>query len=89
MDNDTRAMLAHHSTIGNFFHHDVSALTIPVLLNASLEDEFADMARLAETYAGLLSRMPQGNMHLFPTGGHPAVISNGRSFSELAAQFFR
>ena len=88
VDNDTRAILAHHETIGRFFHKDLKTLAMPVLLTASLEDEFAGIARFPETYARLSSLMRQGGVYLFPTGGHPAMLSNPELFFELAADFF-
>jgi len=88
VDNDTRAMVRHHAAIGNFFHRDLSSLAMPVLLTASLEDEFAEIARFPETYAGMLDNIPRGAMHLFPAGKHPALLSNAASFAALAEKFF-
>jgi pimeloyl-ACP methyl ester carboxylesterase len=61
---------------------------MPVLLTASLEDEFAGIARFPETYAKMLDKIPRGAMHLFPAGGHPALLSNAASFAALAERFF-
>ena len=88
VDNDTQAMLRHHAMITNFFHGDVSTLAMPVLFTASLEDEFAEIARFPETYAAMLKKIPKGAMHLFPTGGHPALLSNAVPFTVLAEKFF-
>lgn len=88
VDNDTRAMLRHHAAIGSFFHRDVAALAAPVLFTASLEDEFAEIARFPENYAAMSAKMSMGRMHIFPTGGHPAMLSNSEEFAELAERFF-
>ena len=88
VDNDTQAMLRHHATITSFFHRDISTLAMPVLLTASLEDEFAEIARFSETYTAMLNKIPKGAMHLFPTGGHPALLSNAVPFAALVEKFF-
>jgi pimeloyl-ACP methyl ester carboxylesterase len=88
VDNDTRAIVRHHAEIQSFFHNDISTLAMPVLLTASLQDEFAEIAQFSETYAGMLAKIPKGSMHLFPTGGHPAILSNTASFAALAESFF-
>ncbi len=88
VDNDTRAIVRHHASIQSFFHKGLSSLAMPVLLTASLEDEFADIAHFPETYAKMLDKIPLGAMHLFPTGGHPALLSNAEAFAALADTFF-
>lgn len=87
VDNDTRAIMRHHATIKIFFHQELSSLAMSVLLTASLEDEFAEIARFPETYAAMLEKIPAGRMHLFPKGGHPALLSNTGAFAGLAEEF--
>ncbi|MDR2893056.1 MAG: alpha/beta fold hydrolase [Deltaproteobacteria bacterium] len=88
VDNDTRAIIRHHAAVQAFFNKDLSELAMPVLLTASLQDEFAELAQFSATYAGMLAKIPMGAMHLFPTGGHPALLSNGTAFAALAESFF-
>lgn len=88
VDNDTQAILSHHATIKKFFHRELEDLAVPALLTASLKDEFAEIARFPETYAEMLKKIPEGSMHLFATGGHPACLSSAAEFAELAKNFF-
>ncbi len=89
VDNDTRAIVRHHAVIKNFFHRELSSLDMPVMLTASLEDEFAEIVSFPETYTAMLEKIPTGRTHLFPTGGHPALLSNAEAFAGLAEEFFR
>jgi len=61
---------------------------VPALLTASREDEFAEIADFFETYSHMLQKIPNGQMHLFPKGGHPALLSNAASFAALVEKFF-
>ena len=88
VDNDTQAIVRHHTTIKSFFHRELSSMNMPVLLTASHGDEFAAIVRFPETYADMLRKIPLGETHFFPAGGHPALLSNPAAFAELAEGFF-
>jgi len=90
VDNDTDAVIRHNKSIKNFFHKDLSQLDVPVMLTASLEDEFAKILHLdfKQIYGDMLAKIPDGRLHLFQTGGHPAMLSNAVEFYSVAKNFF-
>jgi pimeloyl-ACP methyl ester carboxylesterase len=91
VDNDTAAVIKHDEWIKNFFHKDLSQLCVPVLLTASLKDEFALSANLdfVEIYGSMIAKIKMGNLHLFESGGHPAMITNALAFASIAKEFIR
>ncbi len=90
VDNDTAAVMKHNQQIKQFFHKDLSELSIPVLLTASLEDEFALEADMdfGKLYKTIASKIKNADVHIFETGSHPAMISNAEEFSVMAKKFF-
>ncbi len=90
VDHDTAACIEHNRTIKRFFHKDLSALTVPALLTASLEDDFAKAAGLdfGRMYLEMAGKIADCRVHLFPTGGHPAMLTSAVEFAELANGFF-
>lgn len=90
VDNDTDVIVRHGESVKNFFHKDLAILNKPVLLTASLEDdEFSGRMDIEKTFRDLAEKMPDAKMHLFPSGGHPAMLTNAEGFSGLAKEFFR
>lgn len=88
VDNDTQALYKHNKTIGRFYHKELNELQIPVLLTGSKQDEFIHSGFFEKTYDNMLNKIPEATMYLFDSGGHPAMLSNGEAFSELAIKFF-
>lgn len=88
IDKDTDVIIRHYENIKNFFHKDLAQLSIPVLFSASLKDEFAEFIDFNKTYNLMLSKVPKGKVHFFQTGGHPAMVSNAKEFSDIAKKFF-
>jgi len=88
VDNDTTIVIKHDKFIKNFFHKDLSQLKVPVMLSVSLEDEFMKTINAEETYRALLEKIPNGKLHLFPKGKHPAMLTNAKEFSDIAKRFF-
>ncbi len=89
VDNDTGVFARHYNTVKGFFHKDLAALRTPALLTASLEDDFAracglDFGRL---YPEMASKIAGCRVHLFPTGAHPAMLTNAEEFAALAKAF--
>ena len=87
VDEDTRAMKDHYEKIGNFFHKNLSELIVPTLLTASLKDEYAELVEFQSLYPELAGQMKQGNVYLFESGGHPAMISNGEKYYQVVKEF--
>jgi len=88
IDNDTDIIIRHDKSIKNFFHKDLSQLNVPVMLSASLEDEYAEIINIEKTYKTLHAKIPNSELHLFSTGCHPAMLSNAKEFSDIAKKFF-
>ena len=89
VDNDTRAVYEHYRSIGKFFHEPLESLQVPVLLTGSKQDEFITDEFFERTFSKLLAKIPNGTMHLFEQGGHPAMLSNGEAFAKVSREFFR
>lgn len=90
VDNDTQAIEEHDRTIGEFFHKPLETLKPQILFTGSREDEFisaVDPAYFETVYGGMIKKIGHGRMHLFPTGGHPAMLSNPEEFIRLSREF--
>lgn len=88
IDNDTDVIIRHHKSVVNFFHKDLALLNVPVMLTASMKDEFAEIFDFNSAYKNLQAKIPDCALHFFKTGGHPAMLSNAKEFSDNAKRFF-
>ena len=91
VDNDTRAIIGHHKNIGKFFHQDLHTLKPAILLTGSREDEYIRTIApdyFEKVYGELISKIGHGTIHLFDTGGHPAMLTNQDRFYRLSREFF-
>ncbi len=91
IDNDTLAIVWHEKEIGKFFHKDLSDLKPDILMTGSKEDEFVSCISptyFEEIYGEMLLKIGHGAMHLFETGGHPAMMSNKDEFFSISNRFF-
>lgn len=92
VDNDTNAIIAHDKQIGVFFHKPLRSLKAEILMTGSKEDEFIctqNAGYFEETYGALIKRIGHGKMHIFPKGGHPAILSNPKEFYEVGMAFLQ
>ena len=89
VDNDTEAIIGHDKYIKDFFHKDLPRIDVPVMLTASLEDEFAKALGINfnDIYGDMNIKISGSRLHLFQTGGHPAMISSAKEFSDIAKKF--
>lgn len=88
VDNDTDVIIRHEKTVKNFFHKDLALLNVPALLTASLEDnEFAGKMDIEKTFREMAEKMPDARLHFFPSGGHPAMLTNAEEFSKMVKEF--
>lgn len=90
VDNDTNAVIRHEKEIGDFFHKSLNTLKTDILLTGSREDEFMSAVSdnyLENVYKDMVQKMGQGKIHLFSSGGHPAMISNENDFYEISMDF--
>lgn len=92
VDCDTAAIIRHAEQIGKFFRKDLHALNADILLTGSKEDEFVSMLALdyfERTFGAMLEKIGHGKAHLFPTGGHPAMLSNSEEFYQVSMEFLK
>lgn len=91
VDCDTEAIIAHAKEIGQFFHKPLSHLQADILLTGSRKDDLIGSVSpdfLEEIYQRMLGKIGHGEMLLFPTGEHPAMLTNLPAFAEAAKKFF-
>ena len=91
VDLDTTVVIRHEREIGNFFHQPLHALKADILLTGSREDAFMCAVSehyLEDVYKDMLTKIGHGSMHLFSSGGHPAMMTNQDAFYEMSKDFF-
>lgn len=86
VDNDTRAVTEHANTLGRFFHRPFET-ECEILMTGSELDEFVYPVFYEKTYSKMLEGAKNGRFHLFEEGGHPAMLSNAKSFFEAVKEF--
>lgn len=90
VDNDTKTIIKHEKEIKEFFHKPLWNLKAGILLTGSREDEFMSAISAnyyEDTYGRMIKVMGDGQMYLFNSGGHPAMISNQDEFIQLSLEF--
>lgn len=90
VDCDTSAIRRHDSTIGKFFHKPLEGFQPDILLTGSREDEFIcalETDYFERVYGEMIRKIGHGKIHLFDTGGHPAMLSNQQGFLEISHGF--
>lgn len=91
IDKDTSAIIQHEKKIGKFFHKNFCGFKPDILMTGSKEDEFfADVSPtyFEKVYGDMLKKIGHGEMYLFDSGGHPAMLTNAEEFADLAKKFF-
>lgn len=90
VDNDTAAIIRHEKEIGCFFHKSLDLLKADILLTGSKADEFMNAVSedyLENTYKDMMQKIGHGEIYLFNTGGHPAMITNQDDFYKISRDF--
>lgn len=87
LDADTGAVIAHAKTIGAFFHKPLEDLKVRLFLTGSDEDEMFPKGHYETLFADICGRTRMAQSHIFPHGGHPAMMSNAEEFSALFNEF--
>ena len=91
VDQDTAAIVQHEKEIGRFYHQPLHALKADILLTGSREDAFMVSVSphfMEQAYGEMLKKIGHGSIRLFPSGGHPAMMSNQDKFYEISRDFF-
>lgn len=92
VDNDTKSIVEHDRTIGKFFHKPLENLQSHILFTGSKQDEFVCSISpnyYQDIYGDMLRKIGHGEIYLFESGGHPAMISNKDEFQQLSKRFFK
>jgi len=90
VDHDTSAVLRHEKEIGRFFHRPLHSLKADILLTGSREDEFMSAVSdnyLECVYEEIIQKIGHGRIHLFASGGHPAMMTNQEAFYRISKAF--
>lgn len=88
VDRDTDALLRCASSGQPLFCRPLEQMRPPVLLLGSREDPMC-RRDLAEEYAAMAAQMPCAAVRLFPSGGHPAILSQAEGAAEAVLAFLR
>lgn len=85
---NTQALIECADTKIPLFHKPLETLNTPVLFSGSLEDTMCG-ENLAKEYEQMKRLVLNGKVHLFPTGGHPAILTNAEDFADVVKAFFK
>ena len=68
------------------FCKPLETLSTPILFTGSLED---DMCRknIVEEYTEMNRLVQNGTIHIFKTGGHPAIMTSAEFFSKIVTEY--
>ncbi len=86
VDADTKALVECAQKKMPLFQKPLERLSVPVLFMGSMEDTMV-RKDLAEEYEQMRQRVPNGYVHLFPKGGHPAIMTNAKASALLIMDF--
>ena len=68
------------------FCKPLETLSTPVLFMGSSEDEMC-RKNMAEEYAEMNRLVQNGTIHIFKTGGHPAVMTNAELSARMITEY--
>lgn len=87
LDSDTNAIIRHSIEVGEFFHHPISELQVPILLTGSEEDEMFPKNHYEVLFSDITDAVKRSQSYIFKHGSHPAMISNEKEFLKIAKGF--
>lgn len=88
VDLNTKALIECVNTKRSLFHKPLETLKVPVLLTGSLEDTMC-RKDFPDEYEQMKHLIFNAKIHLFPSGGHPAMLTSAEEFAEIATKFFK
>lgn len=88
VDLNTKALIECADNQLPLFHKPLETLAVPILFTGSLEDTMC-RKNFTEEYRQMNLLVPNGQIHLFPTGSHPAMLTNAEEFAEVVRRFFK
>lgn len=86
VDLDTEALLKCAEEKRPLFHKPLEELKTPILFMGSREDESC-RNNMEEEYKEMASKCSQSSVFLFPSGGHPSLLSNAEQSATLIKKF--
>ncbi len=86
VDLNTKALTKCADSKLPLFHKPLETLETPILFVGSMEDTMC-RKDLQEEYKQMEKLVANGKTHLFPTGNHPAILTNAEKFAAMAKDF--
>ena len=86
VDLNTKALVECADSKLPLFHKPLEMLEVPILFVGSNEDTMC-RENLEEEYSQMEQLVPNGRKYLFPTGNHPAILSNAEEFVDVVKEF--
>lgn len=86
VDLNTRALVECADSKLPLFHKPIGMLEVPILFVGSMEDTMC-RRNLEEEYKQMEQLVPNGKTYMFPTGNHPAMLTNAERFADIVKDF--
>lgn len=86
VDLNTKALIECADSKFPLFHKPLELLKLPILFVGSMEDTMC-RRNLDEEYRQMEQLVSNGKTYLFPTGNHPAILSNAEKFADIVKDF--
>ena len=86
VDLNTKALVECADSKLPLFHKPLEMLEVPILFVGSMEDTMC-RRNLGEEYSQMEQLVSNGRTYLFPTGNHPAILSNAEKFADIVKDF--
>lgn len=87
LDADTAAVVRHAKEIGSFFHRSLSQLQPKLMLTGSAEDEMFAQGHYERLFDHISASVKNCCIHIFNSGGHPALLSNISEYLRIYERF--
>lgn len=86
VDLNTKALVEYADSKLPLFHMPLETLEVPILFVGSMEDTMC-RKNLEEEYKQMEQLVSNGKTYLFPTGNHPAILTNAEKFADIVKDF--
>ncbi|TLG75386.1 alpha/beta fold hydrolase [Culicoidibacter larvae] len=86
VDMDTAALTQFVEQKHQLYSRPLQELTVPILLIGSQQDELLH-GDFTQEYQALCKIIPNAEMYVFPSGGHPSILTNAEKTAELIIDF--
>lgn len=86
IDLNTEALIECAEKKLSLFQKPLEMLQVPILFLGSLEDSMC-RKDLSEEYEEMKQLVPNGDIYLFESGGHPAIVTNAELTARIITEF--